>query len=243
MLRIGLSISLSLPVHNAMIYVMLLQTSVEAVAAEIDQHLREVGIDSFDLLTIHYPNGANYSGQAVLPDCNGRNLSATWTAFEAAKSAGKTKAIGVSAFNVEWLSRLLALRRSTPAYNQQHMEIGQARLSHELVRLSQQNNITIGGFSSMSHGCPTLALVRRIAAAHPGKTPYDVCMRWVTQQGYNLVVSSSTEEHDIDDLNTTQFSLSNIEMNVLSSVTPAMPNNSAVLKLERVSESSLHVSV
>lgn len=196
------------------------RATATAVMALIHEHLAEIGIRYFDLLTIHYPAGVPARG---VPSCGGANLSSTWGAFEAARAAGLTRAIGSSGFNVSWLSSLFALGGPPPAYNQYAMEVAASPsdLQHVLT-FCRSHNVSVGGFSSLSHDCLGLLAVASVAAAH-NRTTADVCLRWVTQQGAHAVVSSTRAGYDTDDLRSTSFSLTADDMRLLSSLSPSLP--------------------
>ena len=192
------------------------RASQNEVAALVAQHLAQLGVNYVDLLTIHYPDGVPSRG---VPGCGGRNLSATWSAFEAAVAAGQARAIGASSFSPAWLQKLLALGGTKPAYNQYRMEVGASPADLEdVLSLCAAHNVTVGGFSALSKGCPSLPAVTAIAPAH-NRSAAAVCERWVTQQGCNLVVSSAKASYDADDLASTEFDLSASEMAALSKTT------------------------
>ena len=78
--------------------------NASGAAAMIDGDLKMLGYPSVDLLLIHRPN--SYPGHPE--QCHDpAMIAATWKAMEAAKAAGKARAIGVSNFNS---SQLAALR-------------------------------------------------------------------------------------------------------------------------------------
>eukprot|EP00966_Prymnesium_polylepis_P092561 2142708-Prymnesium_polylepis.1 len=189
------------------------RSTQQEVAELIDRHLDELGVASFDLLTVHYPEGRPARS---IPSCGGASLGETWRAFEAAVAAGKARAIGVSSFSPEWLWRLLELGSTKPAYNQYRMEVGASPPElGAVLELCALHNITVGGFGVLSSGCPALPAVQGIAAAH-GKTAAQVCQRWVTQQGCNAVVASTREKYDAEDLAATAFDLDADEMALLT---------------------------
>jgi 2,5-diketo-D-gluconate reductase A len=74
--------------------------------AGLDASLRRLGLDSVDLLLIHWP----------LPQ-RGQYIS-TWKTFEQLVAAGKAHSIGVSNFKPAYIDRLLAEATIRPAANQ-----------------------------------------------------------------------------------------------------------------------------
>ena len=148
-------------------------------------------------------------------------------AFNTALAANKTRAIGVSDFNVDYLARLLRLVDATPklvppAVNQFRIAIGAAdtpgRNLTATRALCRARGILLGGFSSLSKGqCMQLPAVADIAAAH-GASAAAVCLRWVTQQGFNVVVSSASADYDREDLASVHLQLTDSEMARLSAL-------------------------
>ena len=59
--------------------------------------------------------------------------------------------------------------------------------------------------------------IQKIAQAH-GVSVYQVCLRWVTQIGSPMAVSSTKLSHDLSDLNIFSFELSSEEMDVLTGI-------------------------
>eukprot|EP00966_Prymnesium_polylepis_P245171 5671196-Prymnesium_polylepis.1 len=96
----------------------------------------------------------------------------------------------------------------------------------DVLKFCRAHNITVGGFSSLSHGCMSKPLVSTIAASH-NRSAAQVCLRWVSQLGCNVVVSSSRAEYDRSDLGSLDFDLTAAEMASLSALRGAPQSTSA----------------
>ncbi|WP_348519316.1 aldo/keto reductase [Blastococcus sp. TF02-09] len=142
-----------------------------------DKSAGKLGLDQVDLLILHQP----------LPDEFELTIGA-YKALEKLLAAGAVRAIGVSNFMPEHLTRLLAETSVVPSVNQ--IEVHPYFRQSQLLALDAEHGILsqawspIGGitfYRDGSHGStlqdPTIG---RIAAAH-GKTPAQVMLRWHIQ--------------------------------------------------------------
>src|SRR4051795_13271760 len=142
-----------------------------------DKSARKLGVEQLDLFILHQ----------ALPGEFGLTLDA-YRALERLLADGKVRAIGVSNFMPEHLTRLLAETSVVPAVNQ--IEVHPYFRQSELLAVDAEHGIfsqawsPIGGitfYRDGSHGStlqdPTIG---EIAAAH-GKTPAQVMLRWHLQ--------------------------------------------------------------
>ncbi|RBY79874.1 aldo/keto reductase [Geodermatophilus sp. TF02-6] len=153
-----------------------------------DKSAGKLGLDQVDLLILHQP----------LPGEFELTIGA-YKALEKLVAAGDVRAIGVSNFMPEHLTRLLAETTVVPAVNQ--IEVHPYFRQSQLLDLDAEHGILsqawspIGGitfYRDGSHGStlqdPTIG---KIAAAH-GKTPAQVMLRWHIQQGRQVIPKSVT---------------------------------------------------
>jgi diketogulonate reductase-like aldo/keto reductase len=139
-----------------------------------DKSARKLGVEQIDLLILHQ----------ALPSAFDGTLGA-YRALETLLAAGKVRAIGVSNFMVEHLTRLLERTMVVPAVNQIecHPYFAQRAVQNfgaEHGILTQAGS-PIGGitfYRDGSHGS-TLddPVIAAISATH-GKTPAQVMLRW-----------------------------------------------------------------
>ncbi|MGX5654962.1 aldo/keto reductase [Geodermatophilus nigrescens] len=177
-----------------------------------DKSAGKLGLDQVDLLILHQP----------LPGEFELTIGA-YKALEKLLAAGDVRAIGVSNFMPEHLSRLLAETTVVPAVNQ--IEVHPYFRQSQLLDLDAEHGILsqawspIGGitfYRDGSHGStlqdPTIGT---IAAAH-GKTPAQVMLRWHIQQGRQVIPKSVTpsrirENFDVFDFELTGEQLAAID--------------------------------
>nr|XP_036671726.1 aldo-keto reductase family 1 member B1 [Drosophila suzukii] len=114
--------------------------------------LENIGLDYVDLYLIHWPFSYKYRGdnELIPKDANGEvelvdiDYLDTWRAMEKLIDLGLTKSIGVSNFNSEQLSRLLANCKIKPIHNQ--IEVHPALDQTKLIALCKQNDIVVTAF-------------------------------------------------------------------------------------------------
>jgi diketogulonate reductase-like aldo/keto reductase len=173
-----------------------------------EKSARKLGVEQIDLLILHQ----------ALPSAFDRTLEA-YRALETLLAAGKVRAIGVSNFMVEHLTRLLEHASVVPAVNQieQHPYFAQRDVEAfgaERGILSQAWS-PIGGITFYRDSGHTSALedpaIGRIAQAH-GKSPAQVMLRWGLQHGRSVIPKSTKPERIAENLDVFDFELSADEM-------------------------------
>jgi 2,5-diketo-D-gluconate reductase A len=185
----------------------------DATLHAFDKSVGKLGIDQIDLLILHQP----------LP---GELTLGAYRALEQLLADGKVRAIGVSNFMPDHLTRLLAETSVVPAVNQ--IEVHPYFRQSELLATDAEHGILsqewspIGGItfypgwdgedrkSTLEN--PTIG---EIAAAH-GRTPAQVMLRWHLQQGRQVIPKSVTpsriaENFDIFDFELTGDQLASID--------------------------------
>lgn len=135
----------------------------------------EAALGPIDLYLLHWPVPA-------------RRL-ASWRALEDLYEAGRVRAIGVSNFMVRHLEELLAVAKVPPMVNQ--VELSPFLPQRELAALCRKAGIVITAYSPLTKGqrlqhAPLVAAARRL-----GRTPAQLLLRWVLEQGHTLVVKSA----------------------------------------------------
>ena len=171
----------------------------------------KLGVEQIDLLILHQ----------ALPSAFGRTLEA-YRALETLLADGKVRAIGVSNFMVDHLTRLLDRASVVPAVNQieQHPYFAQA----DVQAFGEQHGIVaqawspIGGITFYRDSGHTSALedpvIGRIAQAHD-KTPAQVMLRWGLQHGRSVIPKSVKPERIAENIDVFDFALSAEEMAAL----------------------------
>jgi diketogulonate reductase-like aldo/keto reductase len=123
--------------------------------------------------------------------------STTWKAMEALLASGKTRAIGVSNFNVRRLESLLSTSTVVPAVNQ--IEAHPYLQQPELLEFCKSKGIQLAAYSPLGNnqtGEPRTVddvKVHEVAKAL-GKDPGQVLVSWGVQRGTVVLPKSVTEK-------------------------------------------------
>lgn len=188
-------------------------TGYARAKANIATNLRQLKVKAVDLTLIHIPYGLL---------CN---IKATWRALVEAKTAGQTRAIGVSNFGIDQLKQL----EPKPSLNQCSLSV----VHHDdaTIQYCQDNGIVYEAYSPLCGGangssCSEMGgksvlrvpEVQQIAQAHR-VSPAQIGLKWIVQQGHPLACASWREDYMKEDLDLWSWgNLTEGEMNTLSAV-------------------------
>ena len=173
-----------------------------------DKSAHKLGVDQIDLLILHQ----------ALPSAFDRTLEA-YRALETLLDDGKVRAIGVSNFMVDHLTRLLDSAAVVPAVNQ--IEVHPYFAQRQVQDFAAERGILtqawspIGGitfYRDGSHGS-TLEdpVIGGIARAH-SKSPAQVMLRWGLQHGRSVIPKSTKPSRIAENIDVFDFRLSTDEM-------------------------------
>jgi diketogulonate reductase-like aldo/keto reductase len=173
--------------------------------------LRNLKLDSVDLLLIHWPNSS-------IP------LEETIGALCKMKREGVTRHIGVSNFTPRLIDE--AKRLSTePLVNNQielHPYLDQTRT----IAASRKAGLSVTAYSPIARGRVTGdALLSRIGQAH-GKSAAQVSLRYLVQQGIIVIPKTSRAERLSENAAIFDFALTPAEMQAIAAL--ATPEGSVV---------------
>src|SRR4051812_38798038 len=168
----------------------------------------KLGVEQIDLLILHQ----------ALPSAFDRTLEA-YRALETLLADGKVRAIGVSNFMVDHLTRLLDRAQVVPAVNQ--IELHPYFQQPEVQAFNAQHGILtqawspIGGITFYRDGEHTSTLqdpvIGGIAEAH-GKSPAQVMLRWGLQHGRSVIPKSTKPHRIAENIDVFAFELTADEM-------------------------------
>ncbi|MBB2948868.1 diketogulonate reductase-like aldo/keto reductase [Actinoplanes lutulentus] len=168
----------------------------------------KLGVDQIDLLILHQ----------ALPSEFDRTLEA-YRALETLLADGKVRAIGVSNFMVDHLTRLLDTATVVPAINQ--IEVHPYFTQAEVRAFGEKHGIItqawspIGGITFYRDSGHTSTLqdpvIGKIAAAH-GRTPAQVMLRWHLQQGRSVIPKSTNPKRIAENFDVFGFDLTAEEL-------------------------------
>ncbi|RKQ93049.1 diketogulonate reductase-like aldo/keto reductase [Solirubrobacter pauli] len=171
----------------------------------------KLGVEQIDLLILHQ----------ALPSDFDRTLDA-YRALETLLADGRVRAIGVSNFMVDHLTRLLDHASVVPAVNQieQHPYFQQAEVQAfgERHGILAQAWSPIGGITFYRDSGHANALedpvITEIASAH-GKSPAQVMLRWGLQHGRSVIPKSTNPARIAENLDVFDFELSAEQLSAL----------------------------
>ncbi|XP_040161419.1 1,5-anhydro-D-fructose reductase [Anopheles arabiensis] len=209
----------------------------EHVAEACQRSLDNLGLGYIDLFLIHWPMGwkfCGWTGDDLLPmNANGKSIDSdvdyldTWKAMESLVKEGKVKSIGVSNFNSEQLTRLLANCEIKPVTNQ--VECNPGINQRKLIKFCRQRDIVITAYSPLGRpnmadpvvgtaGIPKHALddPRVIAIGQKyGKSAGQVVLRYLVELGTLPIPKSSKLERIRQNIDIFDFSLTEEEIKVM----------------------------
>ena len=150
-------------------------TGYDKTMRSFEKTLRNLQTDYLDLYLIHMPYG-DYHG--------------SWRAMEELHRAGKVKAIGVCNFLPDRLVDLILSHEIIPAVNQ--IELHPFCQQRELRRVMSQYHIAPMAWAPFAEGQEGIfqnTMLTEIGAKY-GKTPAQVILRWLRQEGVIAIPKS-----------------------------------------------------
>lgn len=172
----------------------------EKALKAFDITLNKLGLDYLDLYLIHRPRG----------DVNG-----SWKAMEELYRKGKIRAIGVSNFEPDQLSDLIANHTVKPTVNQieTHAYFHQYK-SYEFLRKTGVQMEAWSPFAQGRNGLFTNQVLAGIGKKY-NKTNAQVSLRWHYQRGIVTIPRTSQKAHMQENLNIFDFELDEKDMQAI----------------------------
>jgi 2,5-diketo-D-gluconate reductase A len=169
--------------------------------ATLTESLRALGTDHVDLWLIHWP-----------PRRSGASVRA-WQEFRALRSAGLTRAIGVSNFSPAEVDELTGATGETPAVNQVPWSPGEH--DPKLLAAFRDRGVAVEGYSPLKNTNLRDKTLTAIAEAH-GVTPAQVVLRWHIELGIVVIPRSKRRERVESNFDLFGFALTDEEIARLS---------------------------
>jgi diketogulonate reductase-like aldo/keto reductase len=167
-------------------------------AAELENSLRRLGVDSVDLYIIHWPQ---------------RGPTWAWPGMEQARERGHTRSIGVSNFSVEELRQVIEAGEVAPAVNQ--VEFSPFEYRQGLLEACERSQVVLEAYSPLGTGRhlghPT---VQQIAETL-GRTPAQILLRWCLEREIPVIPKSTHRERIEENAQVFDFELSQEQMAAL----------------------------
>ncbi len=168
-----------------------------ALQRSAEKSLERLGVDHVDLLLLHWPK----------PDVP---LAETLKALNAVRAKGWTRAIGLSNFPSALMREAAALSEAPIATNQ--VEYHPYLSQKTLIATAHDLSASITAWSPLAQGKVAQdPVLIEIGRAH-GKTPGQVTLRWIIQQGVIAIPRTSNPARIVENFNVLDFELSDDEM-------------------------------
>lgn len=169
-----------------------------------DDSLERLGFDQVDLYLIHWP----------VPS---KDLYVeTWRALAEIKESGRARAIGVSNFMPEHLTRIADETGVLPDVNQ--IEVHPTLQQRDVVAACKEAGIAVESYSPLGQGADLQSeTVAELADGH-GVTPGQVVLRWHIQHGFIVIPKSVNPDRISANLDLFRFELTESEMATLDAM-------------------------
>lgn len=178
----------------------------DAAKKSILTSMEKLQTDYLDLCLLHQPFNDVYGA---------------YKAMEELYSCGKIRAIGISNFYVDRMIDIASFANVKPAINQ--IEIHPLHQQNEQLKWAQKYNITPEAWAPFGEGRGNMfssPVFINIGEKY-GKTAAQVILRWHIQRGVVVIPKSTHKERMRENFDIFDFTLSNEDMNIISSLDTA----------------------
>ncbi len=167
-------------------------------AAEIEQSLRRLGVDSVDLYIIHWPQGGP---------------TWAWPGMEKALERGHTRSIGISNFSAEELQQVIEAGEVAPVANQ--VQFSPFEYRRGLLEACESSRVVLEAYSPLGTGRHLGdSTVTEIAEAVE-RTPAQVLLRWCLEREIPVIPKSTHRERIEENAQVFDFTLSDEQLRAL----------------------------
>lgn len=164
-----------------------------------DASLERLKIDTIDLYLIHWPVTGKRSD--------------TWKALIHLYEQKRCRGIGVSNYTIRHLKELFTTSPLVPMVNQ--FEVHPFNTRKELIAFCQENGIAVTSYSPLARGRKLADPLLVEIAARYHKTPAQIAIRWVLQQGMIVIPKSVHKERIIENSQVFDFEINPVDMQAL----------------------------
>ena len=152
----------------------------DGVLEQCEESLRDLQTSYVDLFLIHWPNEA-------VP------LDETFRAMKQLSDEGKVQNVGVSNFSVNLLEESQSVSEVPITVNQIKYHPGEQK--RDVLQWCNEHRVVVTAYTPLGRGAilvePTLVEI----AERQSKTPGQVALRWLVQQGMVVIPKASSEGH------------------------------------------------
>ena len=181
----------------------------ERAEESIEQSLRRLQTDYIDLLMLHWPFANYYSA---------------WRVLEKYCESGRVRAAGVANFEPGQLLDLIAYNRLVPAVDQIETNLYcQRSTEHEWLAKKGVAHMAYVPLGQGNRNEMFTEPAVRVLAEKYGKTPAQIMLRFLTQQGIAAIPRSSRPERIRENINIFDFTLTEDELALLKAADKAAP--------------------
>lgn len=170
--------------------------------AACDRSLKRLGLDYVDLYLIHWP-------------VEGQNNN-TWKAMIQLLREGKTRAIGVSNYEIFHLQEIFQNFDVIPSVNQ--VEFHPFLYQEKLLEFCKNNNIQLEAYSPLTRGQRLNHHTLVDLAKKYDKSPAQILIRWSLQHGLVVIPKSIRENRIRENIQVFDFQLEETDMKLLNSL-------------------------
>lgn len=179
----------------------------------LERSLSRLQTDYVDFYLIHWPKANEEDSEWKTRDLE------TWRAMEEMVEEGKIKAIGLSNFLPHHLDNILEHCRIKPVLNQLELHVGYSQ--EAAVAYSKERGIQVQAWSPFARGVlEEHPLVQRLAGKY-GKSPAQICLRFLYQKGIMPLIKASAKERMLQNMDIFDFVLEKEDVQMLE----CMPQN------------------
>lgn len=168
------------------------QGDYDKVSRVLDNQLSDLGLDYVDLYLIHWPVDATYIE--------------SYHALERLYKEGKVRAIGVSNFDNDRMSKLLEESEVIPAINQ--MEFNPSQQEKDILTFDESHGIQLEAWSPLGGGKSLSNPVINELAKKYGRSAVQIILRWEWQRDIITVVKSTHEKRIVENSDIFDFKIS-----------------------------------